>query len=199
MAHRGALVDAAAASFAVAAASARPVRWFEIMRTRRRFRSSFVVTVGAASALLGACGGVSTTGPADGGTDDSGNPAGCPATMPTSGTACAGTESCTYGNKCSPTSASCNNGTWSVAIGNPPAPMCPSTQPTSGAACDCYPSNFQCPYAAGMCNGLPNNVEAICSGGTWTISRTSCNPPAPDSGIPDAHVGDASVDANHTD
>ena len=185
--------------FPVAAAAARPVRCFEVMRAKRRFRSSFVVTVGAASALLGACGGVSTTGPTDGGTDDSGNPIGCPAAMPTSGTACAGTESCSYGNKCSPTSATCNNGTWSVAIGNPPAPTCPSSQPTSGAACDCYPSNFQCPYAAGMCNGMPNNVEAICASAKWQLAVSTCNPPAPDSGIADAHVGDASVDANHTD
>jgi hypothetical protein len=169
------------------------------MRTKRRLRASWVVTVGA-SALVGACGGSTEVignpgmNTQDGG-DDSGNPAGCPASPPTVLSACSlpVNDACEYGNACSPTTYHCENGTWSAIIGNPPRPVCPTTPPSG--ACDCYAPNMTCSYAAGMCNGMPNSELATCSGGQWILSVATCNPPAPDSGVHDASVDASSTDA----
>lgn len=176
-----------------------PRAMIDVMRAKRPQRSSFVVTLGA-TALLGACGGVANTGPTDGGVDDSGNPLGCPTAAPPRGATCSlpDTETCSYGSSCSPTMYSCNNGAWSVAIGNPPAPTCP-TAPPSGA-CTCLPPNFSCMYPKGVCNGIQQYEQVVCSSGQWTGSISTCNPPPPDAGtFPDASVVDASVDANRTD
>jgi len=164
------------------------------MLTKKRFRSAWVVTVGA-GALVGACGGTTSTGTETDGGGDGGNPAGCPASPPTVGGACAlpSSQSCNYGNSCSPTTYECNGGTWSVFHGNPPAPTCPASPPSG--SCACYPANFMCSYAMGTCNGQPNPEIVVCSGGQWAVQISTCNPPAPDSGLADAPSDGSAHDA----
>jgi hypothetical protein len=112
----------------------------KVMRAKRPLRSAFVVTLSAASALLGACGGSTETGA---GTTDGGNAEGgncpisrnppapiCPSTMPAGGTSCEcypSGFSCPYGNSMcngqpNPTESVCSGGQWTLAVStcNPP-------------------------------------------------------------------------------
>ncbi len=180
------------------------------MRSKRSLRASFVITIGAASALVGACGGVTNAGPTDGGSI---NPAGCPELVPTSGAACTGSESCSYESKCGGMSATCvqawrdSGRTWSVTETRPSDTGCPSTMPVSGSPCDeCHLPTTSCSYTTAVdCFGMPLGASVSCYNGKWNVSISSCNPPPPprDAGSEtstfDASSGDASADANHTD
>jgi len=170
-----------------------------IPMSKKRLRSPWVFTVGA-TALVGACGSELKSNPpspqSDGGSGndsgaDGGNPSNCPAAPPTVGASCAvpTTEYCTYGDPCSPTGFECVGGAWNAIHGNPPAPSCPPTPPNG--ACMCYPPNFQCKYGNATCNGVPNPQIAACSNGQWVYMISTCNPPAPDSGVHDAGDADA--------
>lgn len=172
----------------------------EVMRTKRVLRSSWVVTVGASAALVGACGGSTANGNGldGGGSGDSGNPTDCPTAAPQVGSACSvqNGEACNYGSQCSPSTYECNGGTWTAFHGNPPAPTCPATPPSG--ACSCYPANFQCMYTSGTCLGMPTQEIVSCSNGQWIFSVSTCNPPAVDSGaetgVGDAGTADATLD-----
>jgi hypothetical protein len=168
-------------------------------RKRSPLKRPFVLTVGtvAAAALTACMGQVETIGnppplnPDDGGSDASqqpdGNPAGCPAQEPTSGTACSlanGTE-CDYGTgSCGGgTFATCENGGWSIIISNPPAPFCPTTPPVEFSPCYPCAGYLSCQYGTCADAGPAGPITAQCVQGTWRHMGQSCNPPAPDSGI----------------
>jgi hypothetical protein len=155
------------------------------MKTKR-LRAAWVVAVGA-GAIVGACAG-------------NGNSGGCPTDEPVLPAKCALDPSilCSYSRgPCGPeTGYRCDirAGTWTEDyFGNPPAAVCPPTPPTG--ACTCFPTNMQCSYPNGVCNGTPQNEIAICSNGQWTVAIATCNPPAPgpDGGV-DASTTDAARD-----
>jgi hypothetical protein len=183
------------------------------MRTKKRLRSSWVVTVGA-SAIVGACGGSIDGGigsgnppPADGGVDEGGfeggnppRPIGCPSTPPTVGTTCYldQNQTCDYGTQCSPIGYQCDQGTWHVISYNPPGPgmYCPPTPPTGD--CACIPPGTSCEYPHGECNGVPQNEVVLCSNGQWITEIASCNPPPPWDAGPDVIIyPDASDDITY--
>jgi hypothetical protein len=176
-----------------------------------RPRRSFVVTFSAVACLsaAGGCGGSvdaevggPNPPPPDGGAND-GNPAACPASPPTSSTACDVPEAtCSYSAGCSTSFFTCNAGHWQEAIGNPPRPICPAAQPVTGSSCDvcAYPSSLDCPYKIGECNGQDIDAHAQCIAGKWQIvGGSSCNPPAPDAGTDASFVDAASGDASSSD
>jgi hypothetical protein len=163
---------------------ARPPR----MNRRRRvpLRAPFVVTfatltTASFSFSLGACGGRQQT-------DDSPTPVtnppfiGCPASVPASGSGCAGGDSCSYdaGAGCGPTLAKCGNDGWQIAVSTcnpPPIAPCPTSAPTAGEPC--ASSGNKCSY--GECNqagGYQPTFEFSCTGGVWSNALIlSCNPP----------------------
>ena len=127
-------------------------------------------------ALLAACGGESSTGPADGGADtggngdsasdgasDGGGSPGCPATTPAADAACPGEGlRCEYGsnpNVSCNVIAECRQGKWSLLVPPPSGcviepnpPACPATYASvpQGTSCSAsFPAD--CSYPEGQC------------------------------------------------
>lgn len=123
----------------------------------------------------------------------------CPVSEPFDGATCSSWGTCSYPDKCPSAPAGemriydCS-GSWHLEeVGSPTyVASCPGTPPANGAPCECAghlpPS---CDYDD--CGGYPT-TSAKCDPATrtWSVMRTSCNPPAVDASPPDAwDVSDA--------
>ncbi len=115
--------------------------------------------------------GVTTTGGAGGiATGGASGLAYCPATQPTSGSACAGpygdSGNCTWGDSSWPecrTRGSCNSGAW--ILGQPDAycaavaAACPSSVPAESSVCT--DTSLQCLYGGDLCHCMPCTGMAL--------------------------------------
>lgn len=148
-------------------------------------RSPFVLTVAAATSVLGGCGArVETGSPATEGVDagpdgriEPPRPVDCPASAPRRGTPCLTNETCNYGDcdGMATETAQCVRGSWEVRITscNPPPPVCPEAEPTAGTPCQ-GGAFGSCTYG-GSC-GENARVYYQCIAARWQRSGrpTSC-------------------------
>ncbi len=141
------------------------------MQRKKTLRSSFVVTVAATSALLGA-----------GCSDSAGS---SPADAPVAGDA---SDVLTTGDVSDVPVVSDASDATALPDTNPP-PMCPAAAPSNGAPCTPGMAVQMCSY--GDCLGRPTTT-ARCATGTWEVVNSTCNPP-PD--VPTDGPTDAVADA----
>jgi hypothetical protein len=159
------------------------------MRTKRFFRSAWVVTFAGAAAGCDS-GEIGNPAPPEREYPDSAGVANdCPTAEPELGASCPIPNiDCGYHHSCSYMTYECSGDTWTSLN----APACPDAKPTG--ECDCYPLHQQCAYPTGMCNGMPRSEVSVCVNGQWTPVVAYCNPS--DGGTdaaPDA--SDSSIDA----
>jgi len=129
-----------------------PVRATMAAMTMRSMCAALVI---CAALVASACGtsGTTTGAGGDAGTEDGGNPPGCPAAEPNAGTPCAQDGlSCSYG-QCREEHASCANGVWNVAATDH---YCPATPKCEGAGgrCTC---GATCPPGSVLTGGVTDN------------------------------------------